>query len=83
MGKYISGFAEENNLAKWADYAKKNSYGDNKRQCRDQLAPVGRGGRENDWSDDWKQPQKDKEGRGWSGHQGDHRRQHLHRQERV
>jgi len=25
-----------------------------------------RGGRENDWSDDWKQPQKDKEGRGWS-----------------
>jgi len=65
MRKYISGFAKENNLAKWADYAK-NSYGDNKRQCRDQLAPVGRGGRENDWSDDWKQPQKDKEGRGWS-----------------
>ena len=51
---------------RWHSYAKRNSYGDNKVQCRDQLAPVGRGGRENDWSDAWKQPQKDKEGRGWA-----------------
>jgi hypothetical protein len=56
MGKFISGLPTDNNLDKWADYTKRNSYGDNKAQCRDQLAPVGRGERENDWSDDWKQP---------------------------
>ena len=63
MGKYISGFATDKNLDKWADYAKRNSYGDNEDQCKEQLAPVGRGARENDWSDDWKQPQKDKGGK--------------------
>ena len=47
MGKFISGLPTDNNLNKWADYAKRNSYGDNKAQCREQLAPVGRGGREN------------------------------------
>jgi hypothetical protein len=66
MGKFISGLPTDTNLDKGADYAKRNSYGDNKRQCRDQLAPVGRGDRENDWSDDWKQPQKKTEGRGWA-----------------
>jgi hypothetical protein len=66
MGKYISGFAKETNLDKWADYARKNSYGDNKPQAKDQLRPVGRGGRENDYSDDWKQPQKKQEGRCWA-----------------
>ena len=66
MGKFISGLPNNTNLDKWADYAKRNSYGDNKRQCRGQLARAGRHDAENDWSDDWKQPQKDKEGRGWS-----------------
>ena len=46
MGKFISGLPTQNNLDKWADYAKRNSYGDNKAQCKDQLGPVGRGGRE-------------------------------------
>jgi hypothetical protein len=50
MGKYISGFAKDRNLDKWANYARKNSYGDNKAQCKEQVAPVERGGRENDWS---------------------------------
>jgi hypothetical protein len=63
MGKYISGFAKESNLKQWSDRAKQNSYGDNRAQCKEQLAPLGRGDRENDWSDDWKQPQKDKEGK--------------------
>jgi hypothetical protein len=66
MSKYISGLPSDNNLDKSANYAKRNSYGDNKRQCRDQLGPAGRHDAENDWSDDWKQPQKDKEGPGWA-----------------
>jgi hypothetical protein len=65
MGKFISGLPTDNNLNKWADNAKRNSYGDNKAQCREQLAPVGRGGRENyDWSSE--QPVRKTEGRGWA-----------------
>jgi hypothetical protein len=37
MGKFISGLPTTNNLDRWRDYAKRNSYGDNKRHCRDQL----------------------------------------------
>jgi hypothetical protein len=67
MGKYISGFAKESNLDNWASYAQKNSYGDNKAQCKEQLAPVGRGDREDDWkADKWQEPQKKTEGRGWA-----------------
>src|SRR4029079_13647024 len=66
MGKFISGLPNNTNLDKWADYAKRNSYGDNKRQCRGQLARAGRHDAENDWSDDWQQPQKSEEGRGWA-----------------
>jgi hypothetical protein len=63
MGKFISGIPTHNNLDKWQSYAKRNSYGDNKRQCRDQLAPVG-GNRENDWTNDkWQEPQRKSEGR--------------------
>jgi hypothetical protein len=69
MGKYISGFSKQSNLDAWSAYAKRNSYGDNKAQATDILAPVEGGGlhsRENDWSkDDWQVPQKDREGRGW------------------
>jgi hypothetical protein len=50
MGKFISGLPAQNNLDRWGRYAKQNSYGDNKRQCRDQFAPVGRGERQNDWT---------------------------------
>src|SRR6185312_13370695 len=53
MGKFISGLPNNTNLDKWADYAKRNTYGDNKRQCRGQLARAGRHDAENDWSDDW------------------------------
>ena len=66
MGKFISGLPTRNNLDKWHDYAERNSYGDNKRQCRGQLARAGRHDAENDWSDDWQQPQKSEEGRGWA-----------------
>src|SRR4029078_3004555 len=47
-GKFISGLPNNTNLDKWADYAKRNSYGDNKRQCRGQLARAGRHDAEND-----------------------------------
>jgi hypothetical protein len=40
--------------------------GDNKAQCKDQLAPAGRHDAENDWSNDWRQPQRQEEGRGWA-----------------
>jgi hypothetical protein len=67
MCKFISGLPTQNNLDRWHSYAKQNSYGDNKRQCRDQLAPAGRHDAENDWSDDrWQEPQKKTEGRGWA-----------------
>jgi len=80
MGKFVSGLPTDNNLGKWADYAKRNSYGDNKRQCRDQLTPVGRGGRENDWSDDkWQEPQKKIEGRGWADMKATTADTHLYR----
>jgi len=55
MGKFISGLPNNTNLDKWADYAK-----------RGQLARAGRHDAENDWSDDWQQPQKSEEGRGWA-----------------
>jgi hypothetical protein len=69
MSKYISGLPTQNNLDKWASYAKRNSYGDNKAQCREQLAPAGRHDREDDWipnSGDWQEPQKQSEGRGYA-----------------
>jgi hypothetical protein len=37
MGKSISGINKQSNLDKWANYAKKNSYGDNDRQGKSQL----------------------------------------------
>jgi hypothetical protein len=66
MGKFISGLPTNHNLDKWADYAKRNSYGDNKAQCREQLEPAGRHDREDDWipnSGDWQTDQKQSEGR--------------------
>jgi len=36
MGKFIAGLPTHNNLDKWQDYAKRNSYGNNKAQCRAQ-----------------------------------------------
>ena len=66
MGKFISGLPTDNNLGKWADYVQRNSYGDNKRQCREQLAPAGRHDAENDYPDKWQVPQRKSEGRGWA-----------------
>jgi len=57
-------------LEGWAGYAKKNSYQCDRAQLRDKLdANVdGKGpqARESDWSDDWRQPQRKSEGRGWA-----------------
>ena len=73
MGKYIAGISKENNLYKWANYAKRNSYGNNKAQCRGQLDSGGPHDAENDWSDDkWQEPQKKTEGRGWGRHERYH-----------
>jgi hypothetical protein len=66
MGKFISGLPTRNNLDKWHDYAKRNSYGDNKRQCRDPLAPAGRHDAEDNWSDKWQEPQRKSEGKCWA-----------------
>jgi hypothetical protein len=63
MSKYISGLPTQNNLDKWASYAKRNGYGDKKAQCKEQLAPLGRGDRENDYPDKWQQTQKREEGK--------------------
>ena len=64
MVKFISGIAKDSNLSKWADYAKGNSYGHNKAQARAQL--LRRSGDDEKWSDDWQQPQKRQEGKGWN-----------------
>jgi len=72
MGRFISGFATSNNLKSWSDYAKQNSYGDNKAQATDILVPVEDGGlhaAEVDWvpnDGDWQEPQRQSEGRCWS-----------------
>jgi hypothetical protein len=66
MGKFISGLPTQNNLDRWHSYAKQNSYGDNKRQCRDQLNSGGRHDAKNHWSDKWQEPQKKTEGRSWA-----------------
>ena len=51
------GIGNKENLASWADYAKGNSnLGD--KSIRDAKADPG-------LNDDWKQPQKREEGRGW------------------
>ena len=64
MSKYISGLPTHNNLDKWTSCAKRNSHGDNKAPCREQLAPAGRHDREDDWipnSGDWQEPQNQSE----------------------
>ena len=63
MGKPISGLGKQSNLDRWHNHAKQNSYGNNKAQCREQLAPLGRGDREDDYSDKWQQPQKREDGK--------------------
>jgi hypothetical protein len=40
--------------------------GDNKAQCREQLAPTGRHDAENDYPDKWQVPQRKSEGKGWA-----------------
>jgi hypothetical protein len=40
MGKYIEGFVTDNNLKKWADYAKQNSYTRDTAQTKRDLNPV-------------------------------------------
>lgn len=66
MGKFISGLPANNNLNKWASYAKQNSFDQrkSKAQSKRDLAPAGRGDREDDWSDKWQVPQAKSEGRG-------------------
>ena len=66
MGKYIS-LGKESNLDCWGDYAKRNSYGHNKHQMKEQLAPTGRHDAENDYKrGDWQETQRQSEGRGWA-----------------
>ena len=64
------GIANKDNLAGWSDYAKGNSYKcDDAALKADLDANVGSGGpkgRESDWSDAWKQPQRKSERRGWA-----------------
>jgi hypothetical protein len=56
MGKFISGLLP---TTTWTN-------GTITAQCRDQLAPAGRHDAENDGSNDWQQPQRKSEGRGWA-----------------
>jgi len=65
MGTFINGLGRKSNLDKWASYAKKNSYGDNAKQCKEQLAPAGRGDREDDWIPNNKDWQEDQHHKGW------------------
>jgi hypothetical protein len=64
--KYISGFATENNLGQWANYAKGNSYQTDKAQSKADLAPVQGWHDAEDQSDEWPVPQRQEEGRGWA-----------------
>ena len=62
MGKPISGIAKQSNLDKWANYAKKNSYGDNDRQGRSQLDSRDK----THEASDGPTSVRTKEGRGWA-----------------
>src|SRR5262245_12730566 len=66
--RYISGLAKESNLDKWANYANRNSFdqADSKRQSRHDLDASNTKGRESDWSDDGRVPQRRSEGRCWA-----------------
>ena len=62
MGKPISGIGKQSNLDKWANYAKKNSYGDNDRQGKSQLDS-----RDNTHeASDGPTSVRTKEGKGWA-----------------
>ena len=61
-----TGIANKSNFRDWADYAKGNSYQCDKAELKANLSPGGRADAENDWSKDWKQPQRKEEGRGWT-----------------
>jgi hypothetical protein len=65
MGKFISGLPTQNNLDRWHNYAKQNSYGDSKPQRRDQLL---RSGAESAKTIGpmTQVPQRNSEGRGWA-----------------
>ena len=72
MARQPGGIASAENLRDWANYAKSNSveYGPIKAQSKEDLAPCGTYGRENDYVQadqfaDWQEPQKDSEGKGW------------------
>ena len=67
MAKQPKGRGTKSNISDWQDYAKRNSFDQShsKAQSRKDLAPVKAGQRISDWSDDWQQPQKDCEGKGW------------------
>jgi hypothetical protein len=61
------GSNNKSNLKDWSDYAKRNSFDQraSKAQSKADLAPAGGPhGRESDWkADDWRQPQKQSEGK--------------------
>ena len=60
---------QQNNLDRLANYAKTNSYGDNKRQAEEQLAFVAKGDRENVWTPNgrnWEEKQRKEEHKGWA-----------------
>jgi hypothetical protein len=65
--KYI-GISNKENLAGWADYAKGNSYMPDKAKLRDNLSGEGAAADYNnhDDKDNWRQPQRKEEGRGWA-----------------
>jgi hypothetical protein len=63
-----SGIGNRSNLRDWSDYAKGNSFDpkDSKAQSRHDLSADGcKADFRGNWSDDWKQPQRKSEGRGW------------------
>ena len=61
------GISNNENLAGWADYAKRNSYRCDKQALKRNL---GGEGAKADFAahdvEDWKQPQRKEEGRGWA-----------------
>jgi hypothetical protein len=73
MARQPGGIASAENLRDWANYAKSNSveYGPIKAQSKEDLAPCGTYGRENDYIvadefSDWQEPVQKFEGRGWA-----------------
>jgi hypothetical protein len=78
------GINNKSNLKDWSDYAKGNSFSQtaSKAQSRHGLSADGcKAELKGDWSDDWQQPQKDSEGRGWRNPIS--QAKHLHRQGRF